>query len=528
MPIGDPDLWWHLGTARWMLTSGAWPVSETLSFTRAGAAWTDFEWLSQLVLYAVHAAGGLTGLWAFKAAALALVAAAVSRLLSFSDAPPPARAMGLALWAAAMLPRSDIRTELFSLIAFSWLLVFLETRRRDRRAAGIKTLPLAAASLAAFALWANLHAGFIYGLGVLLLYAMEELADKRPPALAAAAAAGAAGTLLNPYGFRLHAVLWQHVRDAPEIGGLIAEWSPLSLARAVHWPAWVLLAVAAAAFLTAWGRGRPVRGAHAVGIALFGMAMLRHARVLPFFAAMAVPYLFLLGARGSRDRATAPRAPISGAAVFCAALLMTCGAFSTWAGWGSGLLRKTHHQDFLPVRAAAFIGGDTELAALRLYNPWGWGGYLGWKGLRIFQDGRYLFHDLLAEAGDAVASPREWQAFLAKRGVQAALMENLPLKLPMTRSYPDGGTREFQRPHYLSYMPREHWALIYWDEKSLLFLRRDAVGAERLKGLEFRIARPGDDEALGDVLSRGEVDEALLRSERLRHARLLSSLPARP
>ena len=81
------------------------------------------------------------------------------------------------------------------------------------------------------------------------------------------------------------------------------------------------------------------------------------------------------------------------------------------------------------------------------------------EALRVFQDGRYIFHPLLMEAGEAARSPGAWQDFLDRHGIDAALMENLPLKV-------DG------RPYHVSYMPRKKWTPICSDDRALLFRRR--------------------------------------------------------
>ncbi|MCR4297074.1 MAG: hypothetical protein NUW21_16200, partial [Elusimicrobia bacterium] len=90
----------------------------------------------------------------------------------------------------------------------------------------------------------------------------------------------------------------------------------------------------------------------------------------------------------------------------------------------------------------------------------------------VFQDGRYLFHDLLPETSDALSSPADWGAFLNRRGLDLVLMENAPLLV-------DG------RPYHLAYFPRAGWALVYRDGKSLLFARRASVPAPWIKVREL-------------------------------------------
>ncbi|MEE8424813.1 MAG: hypothetical protein V3S11_03245, partial [Elusimicrobiota bacterium] len=111
--------------------------------------------------------------------------------------------------------------------------------------------------------------------------------------------------------------------------------------------------------------------------------------------------------------------------------------------------------------------------------------------------------------------------FLDRYGIEVAMMENLPLELPSRRVYPDGSSRMMRRPYYLSYMPRERWALVFWDRKALIFVRRGTVSSAFLKKTEYRLWRPGDAEARADALKRKEIDPGRLADERDRHRREL-------
>ena len=515
-PIGDPDLWWHLNAARWMVAQRAFPRVEAFSFTLPGTPWVDFEWLSQLVLYAVHAGAGLAGLWALKLAALAAAGWALSRALAAVGVSASGRALALAFWAAVIIPRSDARPEMFSLAAFAWLFWRLEARGAGSD--GERTrLPLV--SFVFFALWANLHAGFVYGLFLLGVYAVDEAAERRCRVPLLVLAAGVLGSCATPYGVRLPLMLWEHLREAEGIQRLILEWAPLSLSRPGHWPSWLLLFGAGLAALAALLRGRPARPARLVTLAIFGLAALRHARVLGAFATLAVPFVAAAAAAHWGDLRPRLRAALDSRALRASAMA-ACGLWGLWLTWPAGTFLAVSHEQLLPVRAVRYLRAHPELRDLRLYHPWGWGGYLGYRlgpGTKVFQDGRYLFHGLLMEAGAASRSPEGWQGFLDRHGVDAALMENVPLFQETTRQYPDGTRRAFRRPFYLSFMPAGKWALVHWDDRGLLFVRRGVLAPERLAGLEYRLARPRDDEALADVLRRGEIDAALLERERARH-----------
>lgn len=506
MPVGDPDSWWHLSAARWMIEHRAFPRVDWLSFTAAGTPWVDFEWLSQLVFHGAFSCAGPAGLWALKALLLVLAGLSVDGLMRRSGLDPEARALGLSLWAAAMLPRSDIRTELFSLAAFARLLLLLEDGR-------LRPLPL----LIGFSAWANLHAGFAYGLLLLGLHAAASSGRREALGRLWCLAAAAAGTLATPYGFSVYAVLVRHSLDAGPLRDAILEWGGLRPGRFVHWPAFVLLAVAAAVVWRGGHREGLRPSWRGVALALFGLSALRHARTSSYFAILAVPWSL----SALRDMRVWPEDAEPRRALACA-LSAAVFVFGLWCGRPVGVLRRLSHELHVPARAAGYIERHPELPRGPWYHPWGWGGYLGYRfgaSRPVFQDGRYIFHPLLLQAGEAIRSPESWARFLSERGIVLALLENAPLQVRTVRGYPDGSRREFFRPYYTVYMPARDWALLYWDEEALLFVRRDSMAPHELSRLEYRLARPGDGDALADAMSRGEVDPGLLRRELDRHGR---------
>jgi hypothetical protein len=503
-PIGDPDMWWHLSAAERLVESASWPKSDWLSFTLGGAAWSNFEWLAQLFFYLPYKLAGYAGLWILKIVLLGGILEWVwRRLLKQVDA--PAAALGVALMSCALLPRADIRTELFSLIAFAWLLRFIEEKKdqiQPRRA-----LVLAALF---FCIWANLHAGFAYGLVLLALYIVGALIAKEKSAmpLFAGLLGGACGALINPYGIGVYTVLFSHATDSAALAQYIVEWGPLTVARKEQWPT-ILLVAGAVALLSRRWKKEPA--GFVLALLIFGAAGIRHARLAAYFSLLAVPFVIAGLASESRRR-------------WVPAVLAACALFAAALNWNTGLGRATVHAEYVPVKAAAFIERTFKNPAMHFYHPWGWGGFLG-RDFVVFQDGRYIFHPLLVEAGQASAAPQLWQQFLQRHKIDVALMRNTGLTLPGRRRYPDGSERAFQRPYTLSFMPRSEWALIYFDAKALLFLRRTSANAQIIADLEYRYVRPGDRAALRDALARGEIDVALLERERARHARILSTLP---
>jgi len=162
--IRPNDFWWHLRTGQIIFDTGVIPTTDLFSFTRAAQPWTNQGWLMQVILFLLYRAGGLPLIIFFHALTIVggyvLVEAACLRSRS-------QRAAALATLAAAAIGVANwnVRPQSVSFLFFGLLLFVLE-RHRTRGGKSIWVLP------GLFALWVNLHGGFIFGMGLLGIYGL--------------------------------------------------------------------------------------------------------------------------------------------------------------------------------------------------------------------------------------------------------------------------------------------------------------------------------------------------------------------
>lgn len=535
LPVANPDIFWHLSAAGRMAELGAIPRSDWLSSTMAGSPWTDFEWLTQLLFGVLHGLGGMAALWLLKAVLIGASAAVLWATLRLHRVPGPWRWPALALWSAATLARADARPELSSALGFGLAFYALERRRL-----GKGTVPAYWAA-PFFCLWANLHAGFAYGLLLVGLYATGEFLQARTSLAGRAPsgprvegtlwpqlACGALGTMAQPFGSSYFQVLWSHWQDIDALSVFILEWGGIRLDNPWHWPYWVLLLAGFGAALAFVRRRRFVEPGPLAALLWFGWSASQHARLGAYYSTLVLPLAMGWALRSQ----ILPEVPGPRARRLSAALAVLCAAYSFHWGRKFGLFEKIFHDRFVPLRAAEFLAREKGALGDRiLYNPWGWGGYLGWRlqpDYKVFQDGRYIFHPLLLEAAGAVEDPAAWQAFLDSRKVEVVVLENIPLPVETRKANPDGSFQDIVRPYYAVYMPREAWAIVHWDAKALVFVRRASFEGKWLKAREYRWAKPFDDEARAEALRVGEIPKDALDAELRRHDAEESDLAALP
>jgi hypothetical protein len=428
-PVCDPDVWWHLGVGRWVAGHGTVPAHDP--FAAGHKAWVAYSWLYEVLVYGLYSWLGLAGLIVYRAGLSLAVVAALYRLVARRE-PHFLRAAGLtAAGTFALAPLLSERPWLFTIL-FTTLAtdVVLDLR------AGTPTR-LAWLLPACFALWANIHIQFVYGLGVLGLACLAPIIDRlrrRPPepgGPATAAAYGSAGwrrlvllsgacalaTLANPYHLRQYAVVLEYATQ-PGPYRFVNELKALEFREA---PDWVLLALAAAAAF-ALGRRRRLDTFQTLLLAAAAVFAFRSRRDLWFLVVASLVVLASAGRRpvpaGARFRLTARRRLV------LAALLVAVAALTGWVRD----LREDRLQEAVagvfPVEAAAVVAGRGLEGPL--FNDFNWGGYLVWSlpHLPVALDGRTNLHgdERILRIGNTWAAGPGWQddPDLAAAGVVVA------------------------------------------------------------------------------------------------------------
>ena len=213
----DPDLWGHLRFGLDWWDTFTLPLVDPYSFTQ-DRPWINHEWLSEAAMGAAYLAAGVSGLVLLKIAVVGATLAILYSRLRGATSVGAALILGLAI--AGVLPISiTIRPQLWSVLCLAALVALLDTSATPRAGR-------VAAGAALFAVWANLHGGWITGAAVLVAFCAVRLAQNREDALRwlAMIAVPIGATLLNPYGIGLWRFLASTVRvSRPDI----TEWQPM-------------------------------------------------------------------------------------------------------------------------------------------------------------------------------------------------------------------------------------------------------------------------------------------------------------
>jgi hypothetical protein len=383
------DTFWHLRAGADIWRTGHAPLIDSYSFTASGLRWPDHEWLWQAFLYGCHRVGGMP---LVSLAAGAFVIGAVVLVYRLMVGP---RITRFVLLVVALVPASCVwalRPQVVTILALV-LLVWLLGRERFR------PIPFL------FLLWANLHAGVLFG-GVVLVAALAAAAlrwrrhrgaldRRRVIGLAVVLPLAGLATCVTPLGLGLYRFVWEGTSHAQI--AWITEWQPTLPTGGLGAIFWVI----AAAFVIIWvKRGRTLIDGpadtwidwvlSAATWALFPLAFRSLRNIAPFLMLAAPTASRLLGAdfrfRLPRRGAPRPASPdhpgLNGVllgGVGAAAAAMVALAWTTAA----------KPLNWRPL-------GDGALAAVRacdgpLYNRYDEGGFLIWFApeKKVFIDSRH-------------------------------------------------------------------------------------------------------------------------------------------
>jgi len=375
--FADGDTFWHLAAGEWILRHGAVPTTDPFSYTFAGAPWNAHEWLAELVMSLAFRAAGWSGLAVLFAAAFGATAVVLAAYLRRWLAPAPLLlAAGLAL--ACSLPSLLARPHLLALPLLAAWFAGLICAREERRAPSWTLVPLMLA-------WANLHGSFVFGLALIAPFALEALIEdrKRPwPVVrdwGLFALAALAMALVNPHG--LEGLIFPLKLTSMNSLPIIREWRSSDFGRPSAFEAALLGAV----FLCLW-RGVKIPVLRLVLLlALMHMA-LQHMRHQAVFALAGAMLLAQPLSRTGTGTPLIPKRRVGGWPGSAAATAAACVALVAAAGWRLSVPIVRTDAVNAPISALAAVAPG--LAGQPVFNEYAFGGYLIFKGVRPFIDGR--------------------------------------------------------------------------------------------------------------------------------------------
>jgi hypothetical protein len=424
----DFDYWWHRRTGAYIVSNLRVPTSEFYSFTARGQPWTDHEWLSQVIIYLTEGAVGYLGLFLLFMA-LGVGAWCLVYHLLRREGLGELQALGLSIAVAAFgATYWRVRPAMFTVFLLALFLSELYAARRGDRKQLWHLAPL-------MVLWANLHAGYVIGLVVIMLFAASQWWDRRttsgPRWQHVALVLGIAflATGLNPATYKLWEYPLTYVRPNASLAR-VDEWQSPDF----HQQRNAALALLLLSGMIIGANGRRFDAWRTLLMLTFGVMALQAMRHQPLFvivwAAVVGPSLL---ERWSWWGKTAERRGgvssvnyallAAGMASLLTVLLASPGGIPLWSAPTGGPIPQ-------PVAGASYI--DEHYPGARIFNQYEWGGYLIerlYPRESIFIDGRAdPYGSLVVEYAALTKGQGDWRATFDRYRVDVALLSpRLPI-----------------------------------------------------------------------------------------------------
>jgi len=371
--LGDSDTFWQVAAGQSILDHHIWPHADVYSFTKQGDPWLSSSWLAQVIFAAAYRLVGWTGVVTLAAASAAvsvdLLVAILSRRIPAAYAVMVAL-VAFALSASHILARPHVLALPLMIVWASGMLSAVE----NRKAPAFWLLPI-------MTLWANLHGGFVFGLALIVAFAFEawwSAAGIEKPRIAVRWSIFFLGAVvaccITPYG-------WDSLVAASRIlslGGLlrlISEWAPVDFSHVSLFLV-VILGLFAAVFYTGLTLSLP-RALIVTGLMFMALSHIRNIEIFAFLAPIVAV------SPVARHFAVHPDVgqPRLRIIQLLTAIVFT-GFVTTLLAAGRGYAPPADQTPDAAIDALRNAGVSRTL------NDLPFGGYMIWRGVPVFIDGR--------------------------------------------------------------------------------------------------------------------------------------------
>lgn len=485
--VYEPDTFWHIKTGEIILKTKAIPQKDIFSFVTEGRDWTPPEWLSDVVFYLVYKAGGFALLNIFSIILYGLCFVLLFYILIQRGVTTIISSTIVTVAAIAACERSQPRPHIFTYVFLALMTLFIDEYRLKGRKY-IFSLPI----ISLF--WVNLHPesamAVLIFLSIIIMeiikiylnrYIPEKYSSLRMEneqnfgniiTLFIIFSLTLIANFINPQGYKVFDFLFRHPDVITKLE--INEFLPLNFDG---FPKTFLSIVILMSIAILGIR----KNFHEIPLAIgFGFLTFKFRRFLPEFFIFALPaagiaiqfYLDTAGTSIKKYIASFPFKIVNGLAVilfliFVSYSVRTLFYYDLYSFKGIGL-----HQKYFPKNAFEFI--EKNRIKPNVYNTANFGGamiFYFFPEQKVFEDTRLISYETFLKYKESVNRP-DFFKLVEFYEINYSLID---IDLSILSNYPE---------------MREHWALVYFDDYSEIFVKKIPENEYLYKGKEFMAINP--------------------------------------
>lgn len=504
--LEDDDFFWHLSTGKFITENGFIPDKDVFGMATQGAEWIPFEWGSDLIFYNLHKIIGLNGIFIFTSVLFCILFLIYFRLLQKFKVNPAITIILFFFLLIAFFDRLSPRPHIFTYLLLAILLYLLFTYRyfnREKYFNRLYYVPVL------FLFWGNLHLGVITGLLFFLLFLISEtfafyypkkfgnkdtsvISKSHLKKLILILIASAGVLLINPHGIRTYTYAYNHSKM--KMLEQIAEWlSPFNgqIESTFVLTIYKILLFTGIIVLLYSYRKRDLT--FFLVCSVFAIYSLQAIRFIVDYEIVIIPLLaislnyYLLNRQSSKVTVKLNKV-FKGNVIkvsLIAVLLYLSKQFQTDSFYitlqynreaGLGVSNRYFPQGLYNFMLENKIKGTP-------YNNFDTGGYYKWlfPDQKIFIDSRNINDEIFNEYYSILKMQPGFQQKLDRFGFDLVIFFE-----PRLSRFPN--IMKQQVTEFL--LNNKEWALVYWDDLSMLFAKRVKENEVLITKYEYKIFNP--------------------------------------
>jgi hypothetical protein len=505
---GDDDFFWHLATGRFIIENKYVPDKDVFGHVTQGTDWIPFEWGWDVFTYGLYNIGGYNLILVFRSLVFTLIFLLFFLLLRRFKVNSVVMFVVLSALLFAIIdrlsPRPHILTYLF-LVLVIYILASFRYLDRQRYVKKLYFLPLI------FLVWSNTHMGVLAGGLVLFVFTLSEiiiyfnprkfagseikpLSGEELKKLSAISVVCALMLLVNPHFIQTYLYAYSHTKMKllETVNEWRSPWDPFFGTGFVTTLYKIFLYSGLLILIYAYIKRDLTFALIYIAFLIYSVRAIRftvdYEIVITFFLAVSLNYFALRAfhskALGSIFRFllqnNSVKVALSAAAVVVMFMIPSGQLYQAmryYRVFGFGI-----NGEFLPLQLIDFMKRNNIRGTP--FNHFGTGGLLVWNfpGEKNFLDSRNLNDEIFYEYNGILNMRPGFEKKLESRGVDYVIYLDPDL---------------VRRPNelkqvivaYLCAHPDE-WKLVFWDDKSFLFLKNLPKFQETIDKFDYQILNP--------------------------------------
>lgn len=499
---GDDDFFWHLATGRFIVENKYVPDKDVFGFVTQGQEWIPFEWGWDIITYGLYNLGGYNAILIFRSLMFVLIFFLLWRLMNKFKLNSLLSILMLFLLLIGVMDRLSPRPHILTYLFFVLLLTILLNYKyldREKCFRCIHFIPLI------FLVWGNTHMGVLAGGLILFVFTVTELILYYRPSLANSevkplskqhlnrlliiSVVSALCLLINPHGLNTYLYAYSHTKM--KMLETVNEWrSPFTKSLDFGFVVMVyklFLYSGVLLLIYAYKRKDLFVALLTIAFAIYSVRAIRftvdYEIVMVFFLTTALNYfLFVMPKSKGIQNIFSSNITKGAAGIFFVYIISQIPSNSIYNylqyyrvyGWGV-------NEDFIPVQLFDLMK-KANISGKPL-NHFGTGGYLVWNfpNEKNFLDSRNLNDEIFKEYDLLMYIRAGYEKKLEHYGIDYVVYLDPDL---------------IRRPKDLhgaivSFLTKNpQWKLLFWDDKSMLFVKDVPKFTDAINQYEYKILKP--------------------------------------